>query len=571
MMVLLVVVLVGTLAVALGAALAVVRGQVEEEAEARALTIARAVAADPRYAPWVVAGRPSSSGPVRAAAEAVRVRTGALYVVVADRAALRYSHPEVAKIGRPVSTDLAHVLRGHDETLIEQGTLGVSARGKTPLRAADGRIVGAVSVGVPIAQVDALQRRMAQVFGLIGLVSLLAGLPALALYWRRLRRSTHGLEPEELADLLREHAAVLGGVRDGVVAVDPAGTVRLCNAAASLYLQLPDGDSPRGRAAAQVLPPALAGMLAQSRADVDEAPTGSLVIPSSAWARGSAFADQGRGRVEEGGRLVVHAGRVLDVRLLPVVRDGRDLGTVFVLRDRTDLDDLGRELEVTRALTDALRAQTHEHSNRLHALAGMLHLGHVEEASDYLADLSGASAWSGDLADPYLAGLLAAKTAAAAERGVSLRVGEETWVDAPISHPLACVTVIGNLVDNAIRAAEQGSRRPAWVEVSLLRAGVAEQDLLAHVVDSGDGVRPGEAEAIFADGWTTKADRDRRHGVGLALARVSARRHGGDVRLVSAGSAADAGHGAAFEATLADAFPADHGDAASPPTGEELT
>ena len=51
------------------------------------------------------------------------------------------------------------------------------------------------------------------------------------------------------------------------------------------------------------------------------------------------------------------------------------LGAVLVLSDRTDLDDLGRELEATRGLTDALRAQAHEFNNRLHALSGMLELG----------------------------------------------------------------------------------------------------------------------------------------------------------------------------------------------------
>ena len=162
------------------------------------------------------------------------------------------------------------------------------------------------------------------------------------------------------------------------------------------------------------------------------------------------------------GRLVVAHGRVLDARRLPVVREGRDLGVVVVLSDRTDLDDLGRELEATRALTDALRAQAHEHANQLHALSGMLHLGHEQAALAYITELAGGVSCSGQVEEPYLAGLLGAKTAAASERGVELRVAEETRVAGRLERPLDCVTVVGNLLDNATRAAATGRRCPAW-------------------------------------------------------------------------------------------------------------
>lgn len=523
MVLLLVIVLVAALSIALGGALAIVRTSVEQEAQQRALSIAQAVAADPRYAQWVQSSPPSASGPVQAAAEQVRARTGAMHVVVANAAGIRYSHPDPASIGEHVSTDMSAALAGRDEVAIEQGTLGWSARGKTPLRDASGRIVGAVSAGVPLAVVYAGQRRLSAFLAGVAVVALAGGLLALAFFWRRLRRTTHGLEPEEMADLLREHAAVLAGALDGVVAVDAAGVVRICNEAARRYLGI--AAQPSGRPVAQAgLPAPIVDML-----------TAAQVAPA-----------------RPAGRLVVAKGRVFDVRALPVERDGHDLGRVVVLRDRTDLDDLGRELEATRALTDALRAQTHEHSNRLHALAGMLHLNHVTEAQTYLDDLAGTLAWDGDVDDPYLAGLLAAKTAAAAERGVTLRIDEDTWVPGRVQRPLDCVSVVGNLLDNAIRAAADGQRRPAWVEVTLLVAGRGGSDLLVHVVDSGDGVRPGSEEAIFGDGWTTKVGEETgpggrgAHGVGLALARVTARHHGGDVRLVAAsGPVAGAAAGAA--------------------------
>jgi two-component system CitB family sensor kinase len=232
------------------------------------------------------------------------------------------------------------------------------------------------------------------------------------------------------------------------------------------------------------------------------------------------------------------------VHRLVVRRDGRDLGQVLTLRDRSDLDDLARELDATRALTDALRAQAHEHRNRLHALSGLLHNGRVDEAGEYLAELATTATWVAGVDDPYLAGLLAAKAAAASEAGVRLEVDPASWVEGTLTAPLDVVTVLANLADNAIRAAASGVRRPAWVSVTLLSDG---QDLVMHVVDSGDGVPAGSADAVFGHGYTTRGGDEPGHGLGLSLARHTARTHGGDVVLREL-AAAD--HGAVFEARM---------------------
>lgn len=539
-----VVLLVAVLAVALAGSLYVLRTSAEEQTEQRALAIARSVAADSRFAVWVTTTRPTADGPTQDAAEAVRVRTGALYVVVTDDRGVRFSHPTPGNVGQVVSTDPSAPLAGQEVVAIEVGTLGRSARGKVPLTDASGAVVGSVSVGVPIAEVDALQRRLSLLLLALGAAALALGLLALSVLWRRVRRATLGLEPEEMANLLREHAAVLGGALEGIVAVDASGLVRVCNDAARSYLGT---EVLLGVAAAD------SGLPAEI---VDRLPPAPRTPP--------------RGRLEpppepDAGTLVVAHGRVLDVRRMPVERDGRSLGSVVVLRDRTDLDDLGRELEATRALTDALRAQTHEHANRLHALSGMLAFGDVAEARGYLSELAEAAQWSGNVEDPFLAGLLAGKAAAASEQGVELRVTDSTWVGSRLARPLDTVTVVGNLIDNAIRAAASGSRRPAWVEVSLLSDGA---DLVAHVVDSGEGVAPGTEAMVFADGWTTKPDAAGAHGVGLALARVTARRHGGEVSLAAA---TGDGHGAAFTARVAGVLNQGkgHGTGRSPGRGAE--
>ena len=490
----------------------VLRGDLEREYEQRALAVAHSVASRPGLARTVASSPPTRTGPVQRSAERVRRATGALYVVVTDRSGIRYSHPTVANIGRRVSTSPDRALHGHDVVTVERGTLGYSARGKVPLRSPDGRVVGEVSVGIATSQLDAATRRLVLLLGLVALAPLAVGLVGALSLGRRLRRTTLGLEPEDMADLLREHAAVLGGVRDGVVAVDREGRVSVTNGAASRLL---DRELRRGQ-------------------PLDEESVGPAVV--------ALFGQQ----PPPTGALCVVGDRVLVCTRLEVRRDGRDLGQVLILRDRSDLDQLARELEATRALTDALRAQAHEHTNRLHALTGLLHNGAVDEAAGYLAELTQAPTWVPGIDDPYLAGLLAAKAASASEAGVRLVVSEATWVDGRLGHPLDTVTVVGNLLDNAVRAASDGHREPAWAEVTLLSDG---DDLVAHVVDSGDGVAPELASSVFEHGFTTREGDHAGHGLGLALARHTARAHGGDLRLL-AGSGPS--HGAAFEARMVD-------------------
>lgn len=500
--------------VLLAGAAMVLRHDLSREYQERALAIARAVAQQPGLAEEVTASQPVANGPVERAAETVRRATDALYVVVTDERGIRYSHPNVANIGRRVSTSPDAALAGHDVTTVERGTLGLSARGKVPLRDGAGHVVGEVSVGISMATVNARMWQLVLVLGLVAAGALAVGVSGALALGRRLRRTTLGLEPEEMADLVREHAAVLGGVRDGVIGIDAAARLTVVNPVAQRLVGV---SPPRGTPLAEAaLPPAIEDLLTAG-----SAPEGTVCVLGE---------------------------RVVVVHRIAVRRDGRDLGQVLTLRDRTDLDEAARELEATRALTDALRAQSHEHRNRLHALGGLLHLGHVEQAQHYLDELDADISTSGGLGEPYLAGLLAGKTALASEAGVRLELVASSYVEGTLTAPLDVVTVVGNLIDNAIRAAATGVRRPAVVEVTLVSDG---RDLLAHVTDTGAGVAPDQVERIFRLGFTTRAMSSDAvgHGVGLSVARLTARAHRGDVTLVDAGGP-DAG--ASFAARMCD-------------------
>ncbi|MFJ3491470.1 sensor histidine kinase [Leifsonia aquatica] len=503
--------------------------QLRQEAEASALAIARTVAedSDVRSAVALYSADPGTparshlaSGPLQPLAERVREHTGALFVVITDDHGIRLAHPDAARLGEQVSTSFADALAGREAVAWEAGTLGESARAKVPVRAEDGGDpVGEVSVGFASASVFGSLPGLLTAIGAASAGALAIGVGASWLLRRRLTRVTLGLQPEEFAALVQDRAAVLDGVGEGVLAVTPEGVVSVCNGRAAELLGV------TGAAQALVgLPIAEAGV---------HPGVAALVVAGEPVV----------------GETFVVGGRVLYVDLRRVERDGRDLGAVAVIRDRTDLVSLTERLDAVASMTNALRAQRHEFANRLHVIAGLMDSGRTEAARAFLDDVVARGPLkfpiehADRLQEPYLQALLGAKGVEAAERGVLLSLGPETLVLGAVADAEDVAAVIGNLVDNAVRAAVEGDE-PRWVEVELLDDG---DTLYATVSDSGRGL--GHAPASGAAAGSESLDGDAVHGLGfgLPLSRDIARRRGGDVWAVDPGGD---GRGAVFCARL---------------------
>jgi two-component system CitB family sensor kinase len=219
-----------------------------------------------------------------------------------------------------------------------------------------------------------------------------------------------------------------------------------------------------------------------------------------------------------------------------VVRDGRRVGSVVTLRDRTEVETLARELGAVRALADALRAQTHEAANRLHVIAGLVELGRAEEAIE-LAGSEAASAQDllgrlGEgIEEPVLVALLLGKTAMARERGVTLRIEPGARLRAGFP-PTELATIVGNLVDNALDAL--GPDRAGTVSVAIEDDGA---DATIVVRDDGPGLPPEVLDRAFEPGVTTKPPGPVGRGLGLALVRRAATALGGTVEVHNDGGA----------------------------------
>ncbi|MFK4065346.1 ATP-binding protein [Streptomyces sp. NPDC029674] len=503
----------GVAVLATGLFLAPLSDQLDDQAMRRALAIAQTTAAQPQIAEELSASRPTADGPVQAAAERIRRASGAEYVVIMNKDGVRWSHTDRAQIGKVVSTDPSDALAGRDVMEIDDGTLGRSARGKVALRDTHGDIVGAVSVGI---EYDSVRARLVQAIpGLLAYAGGALAVGALAAYLisRRVQRQTRDLAFSDISALLAEREAMLHGIREGVVALDRAGRIRLLNDEAQRLLGL-----------------------------------GTEVIGQSldeAFGPGRTT-DVLAGRVTGTDLLTVRGQRVLVANRMPT----DDGGAVATLRDRTELEQLGRELDSTRGLIDALRAQDHEHANRMHTLLGLLELEMYEEAAEFVGEVAGAHRVTAEqitekIHDPLLAALLVGKATVAAERGVALSVPRETALPDRLVDPGGLVTIVGNLVDNALDAA--AGTRHARVEVDVRTEG---RTVVLQVSDSGPGVPAEQHETIFTEGWTTKEPPAHgKRGIGLALVRRLAERQGGSVRV---GEAADGG--AEFTVVLPEAL-----------------
>lgn len=503
----------GVAVLATGLFLAPLGDQLDDQAMRRALAIAQTTAQQPQLARDLRGTAPSPGGPVQREAERIRKATGAEYIVVLDARGVRWSHTDPERIGGLVSTDPGEALAGHDVMEIDDGTLGRSARGKVPLRDDDGEIVGAVSVGIAYDSVRA--RLIHAIPGLFAYAggALAVGALAAWLISRRVQRQTRDLAFSDIAALLAEREAMLHGIREGVVALDRTGRVRLLNDEAQRLLGI--GEEAVGHSPDLALGP-------------------------------GRTADVLAGRVTGTDLLTVRGRRVLVANRMPT----DDGGAVATLRDRTELDRLGRELDSTRGLIDALRAQDHEHANRMHTLLGLLELEMYDDAVEFVGEVVGDHRATSEqvtekIRDPLLAALLVGKATVAAERGVALWVSDETRLPDRLIDPRGLVTVVGNLVDNALDAVAGAPH--ARVEVELRAEG---RTAVLVVRDTGPGIPPEHRELIFTEGWSTKeppAHRER--GIGLPLVRRLTERQGGSADVGEA-----PGGGAEFTVVLPEAL-----------------
>lgn len=476
-----------------GVAMVLVRErQIRSAYEDQMVSVAQAVATLPTVIDAFE--EPSPSQVIQPIAELIRTSSDLTYVVVTNVDGIRYSHPNPDRIGEPASTEPTAALTGEIFIDTQVGTLGESWRVKVPIVDSDGAIIGQVSVGILEselrADLDGSMWQIALWLAVAAIVGVLLSTWAASV----VRRRIYGLEPDEIKAMLETRDATLHGIREGIVVVDDDDRIVLCNDAAARLLDV-EVDDAVGERIEHVLDADVASLLD-----------------------------------DDGQRLVLAGERVLVAHADPVVVHDRTVGSVVILVDRTETDEALRALAGAQSAAEGLRAQRHEFANTLHTIGGLIELGESDAALAMVRREGDGGAIGGveesGIHDLELAALVLAKRARARELGVRLTV-DAAGLEVPFAVDGAdLVTIVGNLVDNALDAAGMQGR----VHVTLSsRAGVEAVGRIV-VEDDGPGVPAVARGAIFELGHSSKGQ-GRARGYGLTLVRRVVARLGGDVRV----------------------------------------
>lgn len=459
----------------------------EDQIGKRALQVSHTVSKIPLVKEQIV--KPQPEGKLQHLAEQIRAEVGAEFIVIGNREGVRFSHPKPDRLNKKMvggDNDLA-LEKGESYVSRAVGTLGPSIRGKVPVSADDGSVIGVVSVGYLQENVrDIVHMHQLKVATLVVLLLFLGTLGALSIS-NRFKRAIFDLEPEQIAQLFTERATIIESIKEGIVAIDRDANVTVTNHHAVDILGKSSESEVVGRPISEVLPGA-----------------GLTKVISEGEQRRDFELDI--------------SGTTMIINTLPMIANGEMIGAVASFRRKDEIDTLAKQLSQIKEYSELLRSQTHEYSNKLHTIAGLIQTGHNNEALELIGrESAGYQGLISFLAKavpfPVLAALIIGKYNHANELRVAFEIDPEsqlTDVPAELSRE-KLVTVLGNLIDNAFDAALHGRGEPR-VRLSMTDVG---NNIVFEIEDSGTGIPAENLELIFEKGYSTK-QADRGHGLYLA-------------------------------------------------------
>ncbi|WP_338066569.1 sensor histidine kinase [Pueribacillus theae] len=479
-----------------------VSGMIEDQVGKRALDLAKTVADMPELQSAFELDDPAAV--IQKLVEPIRKKTGAQFIVVGNKEGIRYSHPYPDRIGKKmVGGDNEPALKeGKSYVTKNVGSLGLSIRGKTPVLDKNGQPIGVVSVGFLNENVSAIVKNQSKLIWVTMVLIICLGIFGAVLIAHFLKKLLSDMEPEEISYLLHQKEAILQSTQEGIISVDAAGKITMINRAARDMLKsLQDKQqSFIGLPINEVLPHT--NLFAQIKTIMNQ----EMIVGDS----------------------------IVFVNQVPIMDDGEIIGGVATLRKKQEMEAITNELKQVRQYANAQRAQTHEFSNKLSIVLGLLQLRQYEEAISFIKQEQDIQqAWTQfllkNVRDPLVSGLLQAKMNEANELDIHMAIHPESQLQTVLSgkKQQALLTGIGNLLDNAMEAVKHlPNEAERKLEIFFTDVG---DDVLVEVGDSGPGIEEENVQFIFQQGFSTK--RGEHRGTGLALVRHLLHEAGGEITL----------------------------------------
>ncbi|WP_096201717.1 ATP-binding protein [Bacillus sp. FJAT-45350] len=475
---------------------------VSEQIGIRALNVAQAVSEIPEVIEAFYTENPTDQ--IQPIVEAIRLKTGSEFIVIGNREGVRYSHPVEERIGKVMVGDDNERALFLGESYISEaiGSLGPSIRGKVPIFSNDGQIIGVVSVGFLLDDVEmTIGTYVADIWFWI-ILCIILGVIGATLISLHVKKSILGLEPEEIGQLYQEREKVFQSIHEAIIAVDKEGYVTMYNHTAQQVLNVDDGQG-IGQHIKDLLP---------HTQIMEVLNTGSSQFNQELWVN------------EE--RYIVNR--------VPIYYEERIIGAVSTFRNRTEIERLAKELSKVKQYSEALRVQTHEFSNKLNTISGLLQLNQISEAIEFInKESKKQQQWIHFLihsvTDSYVSAVLLGKLNRAHELGITMTIDSTSELLTPLTEKQrdGLVTILGNLLENAYDAVLEikGEHK---VNIFFTDIG---HEIIFEIDDNGRGISPINEEKVFDKGYTTKEGSHR--GIGLFLVHETLKELDGSLSLES--------------------------------------
>lgn len=472
----------------------------EEKVGDQALSVAQSVAHIPEIIQSFEEDDPAST--IQPIVAQIREATEAEFIVVGNQDEIRYSHPNPDLIGEKMvggDNDRALAL-GESYVSTALGSLGQSLRGKVPIVSETGDIIGVVSVGFLAYDVqNVIEGHSHEIWFVLILIGLF-GIIGAVFVSAYIKRILYGLEPEEISHLLLQKETILQSTHEGILAVNKKGNITLMNASAQRLLFDKDTDEYIGSQINEVLP--------------------SSQLPE--------VLKNGQSQFNREMKVSKHT---ILVNRAPIYYRDLLIGAVATFRDKTEMESLTMELTRVKQYADALRSQTHEFSNKLSTILGLLQLDQKQKAVDFIKKENHLQQeWIANVIEkipnPMLSAIILGKLNQASERKITLSIDPDSQLSSHISERKreALLTTLGNLVDNAMDAVQHNKKSDRIVSIFFTDLG---DDILFEIEDSGNGIRTEDIKKVFTHGFSTKEGHH--SGFGLALSKQVISEVGGNI------------------------------------------
>ncbi len=476
----------------------------KEEIGSKALSVAQSIANMPDIQEAFQADNPEKV--LQPIAEGIRNQVGAEFIVIGNRNEIRYTHPNPDRIGQKmVGGDNVRVFKGESVISASTGTLGPSLRGKAPIFL-QGEVIGVVSVGYLQTDIEKKVSKIQKQILAATFLILLGGLLAAIFISLNIKKAIFGLEPKEIAWMYQEKHAILESIHEGIIAINTNGEITVVNETAHKILGVPNETLLRGKRIEEVLGNThLLEVVQNGQAEYD--------------------------------KETIILGDIYLVNCIPIYNNKADvIGAVSSFRNKSELAHLLQELSHIKAYAEGLRAQTHEYSNRLYTLLGLIQLGSYKEAIDFISkEVDVAQGFiqflMKEIPDPIIAGFILGKVSLASELKVNFLIDRESSfreIPNEISRDVL-VTIIGNLVNNAFESVRENEIGKKRVLLFLTDLG---KELIIEVEDNGKGIDKINSDLIFKEGFSTK-NTNSNAGIGLSLVQNAINSLGGSITFSS--------------------------------------